>query len=306
MATSTARIMLLFAAMLGTSVALAAQRTYDKTLAAPAGGQLTFDTVVGSVTVVGHDAPEVVVHAELEGSQSFLNQIHITAQSASSGVTISVRGASGNGLFDWFHWLSSGSSRVRFAIEVPRNYPVDLRTRGGSVEARALNASVHAQTSGGGASVENVTGAINMSTSGGSIRVEHLEGPAKLSSSGGGVDVSDSVGDLDVNTSGGSAGLLNDDGKVHAETSGGGVRAQLRTNRGISLESSGGGITLLLPQDAHGSIDAESDGGGLTFNFPLSTTRIDGSKHLAGTIGGGGPAIYLRSSGGGIRVAPDK
>jgi Putative adhesin len=304
MATSTARFMLLLAALLGTSVALAAQRTYDKTLTAPPGGQLTFDTVVGSVAIVGHDVPAVVIHAELRGPESFLNQIRISAKQTPAGVAVSAHGA-GSGLFDWFHW-SSGSNRVQFTIEVPRNYPVDLRTAGGSVQVRDLNAAVHAQSSGGSASVQNIAGAINLSTSGGSITVQHLAGPADLSSSGGSVDVTDSVGDLDVNTEGGGVRLLNDDGKIHARTSGGSARAELQVNRGISLHTSGGGITLLLPQDAHGSIDATSDGGGISFDFPLSTTRIDGDNHLAGTIGGGGPAISLQSSGGGIRVAPDK
>jgi hypothetical protein len=304
MATSTARLMLLLAAMLGTSVALAAQRTYDKTLPAPPGGQLTFDTVVGSVAVVGHDAPEVVVHAELQGSESFLNQIRISAEQTPSGVAVSAHGTS-NGWLGWFHWSSSGN-RVRFTIEVPRNYPVDLRTAGGSAQASDLNASVHARTSGGGASVQNISGAINLSTSGGGIRVEHLAGPADLSSSGGGVDVTDSVGNLDVSTDGGGVSLVNDDGKIDARTSGGSARAELQANRGISLHTSGGGITLRLPQDAHASIDAVSDGGGITFDFPLSTTEIHGNGHLAGTIGGGGPPISLRSSGGGIHVAPDK
>ncbi len=305
MTTPTARLMLLLAAMLGTSAALGAQRTYDKSLTAPPGGQLTFDTVVGSVAVIGHDAPEVVVHAELQGSQSFLDQIRIRAEQTPSGVTISARGSSGSGWLSGLHWLSGGE-RVQFTIEVPRTYPVDLRTSGGSVQVRDLNAAVHAQTSGGSVLVQNVAGAANLGTSGGSIEVQHLTGAANLSSSGGSQEVADSVGDLDLSTDGGSVRLLNDDGKIHARTSGGSARAQLQVNRGISLHTSGGGITLLLPEDAHGSIDAESDGGGLKFDFPLSTSRVDSDNHLVGAIGGGGPAIDLRSSGGGIHVGSDK
>ena len=309
MATPTARLMLLLAVMLGTSAALAAQRTYDKSLAAPPGGQLTFDTVVGSVAVIGHDAPEVVVHGELQGPESFLNRIHISAGQTPPGVAISVTGTSAGGWLDWLHWLhgfSSGSSRVRFSIEVPRDYSVELRTTGGSVQVRDLNAAVRARTSGGSALVQNVAGTASLATSGGSIEVAHLTGSANLSSSGGSEDVTDSVGDLDLDTSGGSVRVVNDDGKIHAETSGGSARAQLQVNRGVSLQTSGGGITLLLPQDAHASIDAQSDGGSIRFDFPLSTTRIDGDSHLAGTLVGGGPPIDLHSSGGSIRVAPDR
>ena len=49
MANPAAKFMLILAATLGTSVALAGQRAFDKRLDAPAGGQLTFDADVGSV-----------------------------------------------------------------------------------------------------------------------------------------------------------------------------------------------------------------------------------------------------------------
>jgi len=305
MAPSTARFMLIFAALLGSSAALAAQRTYDKTLQAPPGGQLSFDTAVGSVAVVGHDTQDVVIHAELQGSESFLNQIRISAEQTPSGVSVSAQSASGRGWFSGFLW-SGSRGRARFTIEVPRAYPVVLRTAGGSVRVNDLNASIHARTSGGSATIQNIAGAVDLRTSGGGIEVEHLSGPADLGSSGGSVDIKDSAGDLELNTEGGSVRLQNDDGKIDASTSGGSVLAELQVNRGISLRTSGGGITLRLPPDAHGSIDATSDGGGIAFDFPLSTTQIDGDSHLVGTIGGGGLPISLQSSGGSIHVTPDR
>ncbi|MGH8320100.1 MAG: DUF4097 family beta strand repeat-containing protein [Steroidobacteraceae bacterium] len=304
MATSTARIMVIIAAMLGTSVALAAQRTYDKRLEAPPGGRLTFDADVGSVTVVGHDAPEVVVHAELQGSESYLARLHIRAEQTASGVTISAR-MTHSGWFDWFDWFNFGSNRVRFAVEVPRDYPVDLRTSGGDVDVQNLSAPVRGKTSGGDIHVESVAGEVTAYTSGGDIEAERLNGTAELSSSGGHIDVTDSTGDLDLRTSGGSIGLQNDDGSVRAHTSGGSIRAELRVNRGISLSTSGGSITLLLPQNTGASIDAETSGGSVTSDFPLSTTRVTGGDELVGTIGSGGAPISLHTSGGSIHIEPE-
>jgi len=300
MTLSTARLLVILTAMLGTSVALAAERTYDKRLDAPPGGHLTFRSDVGSVTLVGRDASQVVVHADLEGSESFLSRLHISAEQTPTGVTISAR-VDHDG---WHDWFNVGFTRVRFTIEVPRNYPVDLRTAGGGLDLRDLNASLHAATSGGGILVQNIAGAEDVHTSGGSIDAKSLKAGAHLDSSGGGIDVTDSSGDLDIHTSGGSIHIENDDGKVDADTSGGGIRAQLRSNQGISLRSSGGSITLLLPQGTHGSIDAATSGGRVTSEFPLSSTQTTGDSHLVGAIGGGGPAIYLHTSGGSIRIAP--
>lgn len=301
MTTSTARLLVIIVAMLGTSVALAAERTYDKRLDAPPGGRLSFDADVGAVVVVGSDAPEVVIHAELQGSESFLSDLRISAEQTSSGVTVSTR-SSRSGWFDWLGWFDFGSTRVRFDVTVPRGYPVDLRTSGGGIDVRNLSAEVRAETSGGSVVVQNIAGAVNAHTSGGSINAERLNGSARLTTSGGGIDVTDSAGDLYVRTSGGSIHIQNEDGRVDGHTSGGGIRAQLRANRGVALATSGGGITLLLPPDTHGSIEASTSGGHVTSDIPLITTELAAGNDLRGVIGGGGPSIFLHTSGGSIHI----
>ena len=296
MRTSIARLIVIIAATLGTSVALAAQRTYDKRLNAPPGGGLTFQADVGSVSVVGRDAAEVVVHADLEGSESFLSDFHISAEQTPSGVTILARKTHE----DWFN--NTGPTRVRFTIEVPRNYPVDLRTAGGGLEVRDLNAPVRATTSGGGIQVQNIAGAVNVHTSGGSVDAERLNGSSELSTSGGHIDVGDSTGDLTLHTSGGGIQIRDDDGKVDAHTSGGSIRAQLRANHGIDLSTSGGSIILQLPEGISASVDAETTAGRVTSDFPLSTTEATDRSQLRGAIGGGGAPISLHTSAGDIRL----
>jgi hypothetical protein len=91
---------------------------------------------------------------------------------------------------------------------------------------------------------------------------------------------------------------------VKAATSGGSVRAEVRTNRGISLMTSGGSITLLVPQDVRGSIDAETGGGRVHSALALSTTELAEGTHLRGALNGGGEPIYLHTSGGSIHLAP--
>src|SRR6185312_865182 len=100
MTRSIARLLLIIVAALGTSAALAAQRTYDKQLDAPPGGRLTFDADVGSVVVVGRDAPKVVLHADLQGSESFLAGFRISTEQTPSGVTVSAH-TGNHGWLDW-------------------------------------------------------------------------------------------------------------------------------------------------------------------------------------------------------------
>lgn len=298
MPTSTARLALIIAATLSTSVALAAHRTYDKRLPAAPGGELTLRADIGSVAVVGRDGPDVVIHADLEGSESFLSDLHISAGQTPSGVTVSARTTRRG----WQH--SEGPTRVQFTIEVPRNYRTDLQTSAGALDLRDLSASVRASTSGGSARVRNITGTVEVHSSGGSIDAEHLEGPSELSTSGGEVAVADSTGDLNLYTSGGSIHIRNDEGKIDAHTSGGSIRAELPANHGINLSTSGGSITVLLPGNTRASLDAETSVGNVTSRFPLSAARISTRSHLRGDIGGGGARIFLHTSAGNIRLEP--
>lgn len=300
MPTSTARLVLIIGATLGTSVALAAHRTYDKRLRAPRGGQLTLRADMGSVAVIGRDDPDVVIHADLDGSESFLSAFHISAGQTPSGVSVSARTTHKG----WFEQHDEGPTRVQFTIEVPRNYRTDLQTSSGGLDVRDLNASVRAVTSGGNAQVRNIAGTVEVRTSGGGIDAKRLEGSSQLSTSGGAVAVADSTGDLNLHTSGGSIDIRNADGRIDGHTSGGGIRAQLRANHGINLSTSGGSITVLLPRDTRASLDAETSAGSVTSHFPLSAARISQRSHLRGDIGGGGAPISLRTSAGNIRLEP--
>lgn len=76
----TAKLMVVMAAILATSMAFGAQRSYHKTLAAPAGGRLTFDTDIGSVSIVGGSAAQASVHVVLSGSERSVTGVKINAR----------------------------------------------------------------------------------------------------------------------------------------------------------------------------------------------------------------------------------
>jgi DUF4097 and DUF4098 domain-containing protein YvlB len=300
MATRTRLLVPILAAALVASVALSAEKAFDKRFSVSPGGHLRLDTDVGSVAVVGSDGHEVVIHAEVSGSDSFVADLNITAEQSSSGVTVTAHKAHGG----WFNWFDFGGEHVHFTIGVPRDYSVELKTAGGSLDVRNVNAPVRGNTSGGGIVVRDVTGSVKMHTSGGGIEAEHLDGAAVLETSGGSISVADVRGDLDVNTSGGGIRLKNIDASVKAHTSGGSVRAEMRSNHGISLSTSGGTISLLLPAKTGASLDASTSGGRVSSALPLTTTETEERNHLRGTINGGGEQVLLHSSGGSISVGP--
>jgi DUF4097 and DUF4098 domain-containing protein YvlB len=278
MVSRTHRFVVILSLSLAASVSLAAQQSFDKRFNAPPGGHLTLDTDLGSVAIVGRDTNEVVIHADMSDS----HHLEITATQNSSGVTVTGRVTQRS----WLDWLDFTAPRAQFTIEVPRDYPVQVRTSGGRIDVRNLTASAEGRTSGGSIRMRNVVGAVNVHTSGGSI------------------DIVDSTGDLDARTSGGSIELRSIEGRVAAVTSGGSIDAEVHTNRGVFLKSSGGTITLLLPENVRASIDAQTSGGRAHSQLPFSSTELAERSHVRGAINGGGEPIFLRTAGGGIHVEP--
>jgi len=223
----------ILAATLVASASQAADKTFDRRFTVAPGGQLTLNAETGSVTVSGHAGNEVVIHAQLSGSDAFLSGLKITTELTSSGVGITERKAGASGL----NWFGTSGEKVHFAIDVPNDYSIELKTSGGDLEIR------------------NVHGSVAMHTSGGNIDAAGLRGTTELGTSGGNVSVADSSGTVEAQTSGGDIDLRNVDARVNAETSGGNVIAVVSSNRGLSLSTSGGSISL--PPLVRASIDAE-------------------------------------------------
>jgi hypothetical protein len=277
----------------------AVEKTYDRHVTAPDGGHLTVHLDVGSASVVGSDTHEVAVHARLRGTDEFLSELSIDVRQDATGVQVVERSS-----HRWQHWFWFDSPEVSFTIEVPRDYPVMVRTSGGSLRLHGLHASAEGMTAGGSIAVQDIRGTVNVHTLGGSIDAEHIEGPARLSTAGGPIHVDDARGDVEARTMGGSIVLVRVDGGVKAETMGGSVSADELGDHDVSLRTAGGSITLRVPATIHASLDASTMGGSVSSGIPLTSTESADRSHLLGTINGADHAIRLHTSGGSIRVEP--
>lgn len=290
--------LLLIAMVCCVAACQAADKTFDRHLAAPAGGRLTVDLDIGSASIGGSDAREVIVHALMNGPDNVLSQLTISTEQDPSGLRL-IEHASA-----LHRWFGATTARVHFTIEVPRDYPVLVRTSGGSLDLQNLHASVQVTTVGGSITVRDVVGSVNAHAYGGSITGERLNGPSTLIASGGTIRIEDANGDLDLHTVGGSIWLENVDGRVSAETTGGGVSVAMLGDHDISLLTYGGGIKLRVPATIHASLDARTLGGSVRSDIALSSIERAEHSSLRGTINGGGHPIRLQTTGGSIQLEP--
>jgi hypothetical protein len=185
-------------------------------------------------------------------------------------------------------WLFGGSTwleRVEYDVALPPQLMAVLNTSGGGISVDGMKNDVNVHTSGGSIQIEDVGGAVNASTSGGTIAIDEVGGH------------------VNAHTSGGSLRLHNLQNGADASTSGGSVTASFSAQplKDCRLTTSGGGINVTLGRDVHVDLDASSSGGGVVTDFPV-VYEDRNRNHLRTGLNGGGPLLYLHTSGGGISV----
>lgn len=201
---------------------------------------------------------------------------------------------------EYSHWLRD----VEYRIRLPEKFAADLETDGGPIDVRDLDGELNARTSGGGIKLEGGKGRATVHTSGGPIWVKQSGGDVEASTSGGPITVEGNAGRVRARTSGGPIVIRDASGAVDASTSGGPVTASLtgQPKEECRLTTSGGGITVSLAKNIHMDLDASTSGGGVWTDFPIGLSQGRHLSQLRGPLNGGGPLLYLHTSGGGIVV----
>jgi hypothetical protein len=212
--------------------------------------------------------------------------------------------------------------QVEYRLTVPAKFNADVTTSGGPISVSNLKGAVDARTSGGPLNFDGIEGPVNGRTSGGGITIEHGKGRTSVHTSGGPIRILEVAGDVEASTSGGpisiertsgrvkartSGGPIDireAEGSVEASTSGGGVTAWLvgQPKEECRLDTSGGSIDVRLPREIRVDLDASTGGGRVWTDFPVPYRDDRHGHELRVPLNGGGPLLYLHTSGGGISV----
>jgi DUF4097 and DUF4098 domain-containing protein YvlB len=249
-------------------------------------------------------------------------------------VLVNVRGADEDD-FDGLSMMSDGNDvridnqagygymgNVRFEINVPSQFDIDLRTTMGTIEIEeSLTGKVRGSTLAGDILLGNINGQVDLNTSGGDIRTADIKGNLNAKTSGGDIKVGTVSGETDVNTSGGNIRIGDVKKTLWATTSGGdivigdvGGEATVTTSGGnisvgkvsgsVKLTTAGGDIDL---QAASGSVRARTAGGNIRL---LAITGSVDAKTAGGDVeaelipGGKGGSRLVTASGAIILYVP--
>ncbi len=239
-----------------------------RTTLALTGGHLGVAGSNGSIEVVGEDRSDIALEVKVTaqaGSRSEAEALLHEVRIVTNGSDIRAEGPHGDsGLFSHRNWNAS------FRLRVPRRV-------------------AHA----------------DLNTSNGGIQVESLEGQLSAKTTNGGIEAAHVRGDLRASTTNGGLRLADLGGSVHAETTNGGVQISLAGDRwhgdGLFARSTNGPITVKAPEHFAAHLVADTTNGGISIDFPITVQGKIG-HHIDTDVNGGGPAVHLETTNGGVTI----
>ena len=120
----------------------------------------------------------------------------------------------------------------------------------------------------------------------------------------GSITIDRSGGSVVAKTSGGSVTVNEVLGSIEASSSGGSVKARISSQplADCRLTTSGGRVEVSLAGPIAVDLDAKTSGGRVHLEMPVTIQGDVSKTRVRGSINGGGPQLYLRTSGGSIYV----
>jgi DUF4097 and DUF4098 domain-containing protein YvlB len=133
--------------------------------------------------------------------------------------------------------------------------------------------------------------------------------PLTLTTSNGGISIEEVSGHTRFETVNGGVSLTDISGDVRGRTVNGGLNVRLDGQRwngaGLDVETTNGGVKIVVPDGYNAELSAETTNGGLDIDFPVTVQgRLSGvNRRIRTTLGSGGPPLQVRTVNGGVSIA---
>jgi DUF4097 and DUF4098 domain-containing protein YvlB len=239
-----------------------------------AGAPLTIDVEHGDVTLLRTGAVEAKLrHGDLKAEQ-VQGTLTVRAEHAS------VEGDDVRGAAD---------VETAFRDVGLRRIAGDVRViaRHGDIELEDVSGRALAQLKFGGVKLLRVKGAADVEVEHGGLSAEALESGARVRASGDGVTLDGFRGAVEVRAQRGDVSLTPTGAIVD----------------NVFAEVENGGVTLVVPGGSRGQVDAQAQRGEIALiELPGVSMSSGDPERASGVLGGGGPALTLRTRHGDIRL----
>jgi len=237
----------------------------------------------GPIEVREGTGDRVEFRAERRARRS--SEVSFEVENTSNGVTLcSVwRGRSACERSRGWDW-DDGPPSSRLTVTLPKGVRLRASTGNGDVTVEKASNDVDIASGNGDVHITMTAGQVDVSTGNGELEIEGATGPVR------------------ANTGNGRVYVTTSSGPVTAHTGNGEIDVKMRTISSASdmqFVTGNGSITVALPGNFNGEIDASTGNGEFRSDFEIRILGRLNPHHVRGTIGTGGNQMIRMTSGSG-------
>lgn len=175
--------------------------------------------------------------------------------------------------------------RISMRVAVPKGVQLVVATGNGELTVAGTGAGLRARSGNGDVTVSASGDAVDAGSGNGDIEVSGAGGPVDVRTGNGRIRVRTTTGPVNASTGNGSVDVSMD---------------RLARVEDMEFRSGNGRITVSLPANYQGRIDATTGNGGIESDFPVTVEGRLSPRHLRGRIGEGGARLRLSTGNGSI------
>jgi DUF4097 and DUF4098 domain-containing protein YvlB len=246
----------------------------------------TFD---GAIEIRPWELSEVLIVVERRGrDEAAADSIEVRSEQNGNRIRVEARHPDGAG--DWNISIGPSWRSAKLIASVPAAANIVAHSGDGSID------------------IERITGTIELRSGDGSIRARDLKGALRAHTGDGSISLEDVHGALDVDTGDGSVAASGTFTAVRARTGDGSVTVHAGPGSAATddwnITSGDGSVTLELPDDFGGELDAHTGDGRIRLDDFSVVNFNDGHdrRTVRATLGSGGRAVRVRTGDGSITL----
>lgn len=244
----------------------------------------------GPIDVREGTGDRVEVRAERRTRRS--EDLTFEVENHSDGVTICGvwrgRSACDDGRNRGWNWgRDNGPPSTRLIVLLPRGVRLNASTGNGAVL------------------VEKASNDVEIRTGNGDVRIALTAGNVEVASGNGELEIDGATGPVRANTGNGRVYVTTSTGPVSVRTGNGAIDVRMKTLSGsgdMSFVTGNGSVTVALPENFNGEIDASTGHGDFRSDFAIRVAGRLNPRRVRGTIGAGGRLISMSSGNGRLEL----
>ena len=269
--------------------ALAAEKSFDRTLTTSPNPAVSIETNSGNVHLHPGSGNQIQIYAKMQSGhggwfggsdrdvESRMQQIANNPPIRQDGNTVTIGERNHDDLYR--------NISIDYDITLPRAATLDAGSGSGDITVEDVGASLKAHTGSGNIHARGVGGPANLDTGSGDIQFEQA-----------------ASGDVRAGTGSGNIHLDGLSGGLDTHTGSGDITVSGTPANDWRLQTGSGSLHLNLGPKAHFNLDANTGSGSVHTEQPISMQGTLDKHHVRGAVNGGGPTLRAGTGSGDIDI----